>query len=176
MKLLARLSASAPVNWFLNNLFWAGCVVGRYEFIWLVGPCVAAYVLLLLRQEIIRPFQVVPPLLLGVLVDSLFTAAGLFVFEPRSLLLPAWMWVLWLAFVTTLPLSLRLFGGNPYLAALTGAIGFPASYFIGYQVGAIQFALPLPLTLAILSTTWAILLPVMYAWTNRKPGLVYETP
>lgn len=166
---------SSPFNMVINNLFWAGCVIGRYELIWMVAPAILCYVALLLHARVIRPGQLALPIMLGILIDTLYTATGIFQFEHHRFLLPLWMCLLWIAFATTLPLSLRLLGRNAYLGALTGALGFPFSYYLGHQLGAVNFGLSLPWVIGLVGLTWAIVLPVMYHWIERYREIGYET-
>lgn len=151
----------------LNNLFWIGCVIGRYDFLWIVAPAIICYVALLLYSGTVQISQLALPIAVGILIDSVYTAFGIFQFEHHSVLLPLWMCTLWIAFATTLPLSLRLLGKNAYLAALTGAMGFPFSYYVGYKVGAVSFGLALPWVFALVALTWAVFLPIMFRWANN---------
>lgn len=157
---------STPVNVVVNNLFWAGCVIGRYELLWLVAPAVLCYVALLLYCGVVRPGQLLVPVAAGILMDSVFTASGIFQFEHHAPILPLWMWTLWLAFATTLPLSLRLLGRHRFLAAVTGALGFPFSYYLGFQLDAVRFGLSLPATMMLVALTWAVLLPLFFKWID----------
>lgn len=173
--IVRKILTSTPFNFLLNNLFWIGCVAGRYEFIWLVLPAIVCYVALLVQYGTITVRQIMLPLILGILVDSVFTATGVFQFEHHQLLLPLWMCSLWLAFVTTLPLSLRLLGQHPAAAALAGAIGFPFAYYVGFELGAISYGLPLTWVFVLMALTWAVLLPVMFNWINRYEVACHET-
>jgi hypothetical protein len=78
------------------------------------------------------------------------------------------MCTLWIAFATSLPLSLKLLGRNAYLAALTGATGFPFSYYVGYKLGAISFGLALPWVIVLVALTWAIFLPILFRLANSQ--------
>ncbi|MBT8145512.1 MAG: DUF2878 domain-containing protein [Gammaproteobacteria bacterium] len=169
-----KFVTSAPFNMAINNIFWAGCVIGRYDLLWLVAPAILCYVALLVYARVIQPSQLIAPVGLGILIDSIYTALGIFQFEHHSLLLPLWMCTLWIAFATTLPLSLRLFGKNPLFAAVTGAVGFSFSYYVGYKLGAITFGLALPWVFALVSTTWAIALPLMFKWTHTQQVMLNE--
>ncbi|MEZ5491933.1 MAG: DUF2878 domain-containing protein [Gammaproteobacteria bacterium] len=171
---LLKFITSSPVNMVINNLFWAGCVIGRYDSFWFVAPAILFYVALLIYARVVTLKQLLFPIILGIAIDSLFTVTGMFQFEPQGLLLPLWMCSLWIAFSTTLPLSLRLLGHNGYLAALTGGLGFPFSYYLGHKLGAIQFGLPLPWVITLIALTWAVLLPMMYKWINTQPVLNHE--
>ncbi|MCB1671805.1 MAG: DUF2878 domain-containing protein [Gammaproteobacteria bacterium] len=168
-----KLLTSSPVNMAVNNLFWAGCVIGRYDLLWLVAPAILGYLALLLAAGTLHWQQLWPTIVLGVVVDSLYTATGIFQFPDHSLLLPLWMWALWIAFATTLPMSLRWLGKHPLVAALTGALGFPFSYLLGFELGAIAYPHSLYPTLLLIGITWALLLPLLYRWTQSAPVSVH---
>ena len=167
-----KIVTSAPFNLVINNLFWAGCVIGRYDFLWFVAPAILCYVALLIYARVIQMSQLLLPIGLGIVIDSIYTALGVFQFEYHSVLLPLWMCALWIAFSTTLPLSLKLFGENAYVAALTGALGFPFSYYIGYKLGAVSFGLALPWVFALVAITWAVLLPIMFEWIKTRQAIL----
>ena len=169
-----KFVTSAPFNMVINNFFWAGCVVGRYNFLWLVAPAILCYVALLVYSKVIHLSQLLLPIGLGVFIDSIYTALGIFQFEHHSLLLPLWMCSLWVAFSTTLPLSLRLLGKNTLFAAITGALGFPFSYYIGYKLGAVSFGLSLPWVFAMVALTWAVILPIMFRWAESQKVIFNE--
>jgi hypothetical protein len=163
-----KIVASSPINMALNNLFWVGCVVGRYELIWLVAPAIFCYAALLVYFGTVHINQLALPVAVGIFIDSVYTAFGVFQFEHHSVLLPLWMCTLWIAFATSLPLSLKLLGKNAYLAALTGATGFPFSYYVGYKLGAISFGLALPWVIVLVALTWAIFLPILFRLANSQ--------
>ena len=169
-----KIVTSSPFNMAINNLFWAGCVIGRYDFLWLVAPAILCYVALLVYTEVVKLNQLILPIGLGILIDSMYTAIGVFQFEHHSVLLPLWMCTLWIAFSTTLPLSLSLFGKNLFFAALAGAVGFSFSYYIGYKLGAISFGLALPWVFSLVALTWAIVLPIMFRWTDTQKVTLNE--
>jgi hypothetical protein len=43
----------------------------------------------------------------------------------------------------------------------------PLNYWAGQRLGAVDFPQPLALTLVVMGTTWALLLPVMYRLAAR---------
>ena len=166
--------SSAIANGVIFNVLWFCCVAGRYEYLWLVAPAVLVYAGLLIFYGVISARQMGMVILVGVLVDSVYTVTGVFRFDQDNLLLPLWMCVLWVAFATTLPLSMKLFGRNGYLAALTGALGFPFSYFIGEKLGAISFGLPFHWMALMVGVTWAMILPLMYQWVKMPGSVAHE--
>lgn len=171
-----KLLASPLFNLLINNLFWVGCVVGRQQTIWIVAPAIIAYILMLLLSGTVKIQQILLPAAFGMAVDTLLTVSGVFVFSPGPLILPLWLCALWLAFATTLPLSLRVLSRHPVLAAVAGAVGFPLSYLAGFKLGAVGFGLPLSVVMILLIFIWALLLPPMTQWAQSTRRLINGTP
>lgn len=160
---LLRLTTSRPFNLVAFNLLWLGCVLGRQELIWLTAPLALGYSALLLNTGTVKPVQIAIPVVLGVAVDSAMTAAGLFVFSNNGLFIPAWLLVLWLAFATTLTLSLEIVGRRKLVAAVAGAVAVPFNYAVGARLEAVSFAEPVLAVYITMSVVWALLLPLLFA-------------
>lgn len=73
--------------------------------------------------------------------------------------IPLWMLALWLAFATTLNVSMRWMQHKYGLALVLGAIFGPLAYLGAQSLGAIQ--LPSPYSLVWFGFEWAALLPLM---------------
>jgi hypothetical protein len=84
--------------------------------------------------------------------------------------LPLWMMGLWLAFATTLNVSLRWLRGHMALAALLGAVGGPLSFAAAARLGAVSFD-ETAAALAVQGAGWAVLLPVASAIAARLDGV-----
>ena len=154
--------SSKWLNIVLFNLFWLGCVVGEDQLLWLVMPLVIIYCLLLVCYTRINLAQLAVPALLGILVDSLLTLTGIFKFEHNTTPIPPWLMLLWLAFVSTLPLSLAFLKKHVSLIVLAGATGFPLSYATGEHLGSVTFGVEYFMALAFLSLIWAAGLPLLF--------------
>jgi len=79
--------------------------------------------------------------LLGYGLDSSLVLVGAIAFPEAARLgwpAPLWMAALWLMFSMTLRQSLGWLRGRYLLAALLGALGGPAAYWAGAQLGAVQ--------------------------------------
>ncbi|GGW87686.1 hypothetical protein GCM10007391_21760 [Alteromonas halophila] len=100
----------------------------------------------------------------GVIIDSLLTVGGVFVFTSPvyGIPIPLWLIALWLAFAGTLRHSLRYFIGHWWLCAGAGAVFGPLSYYGGVRLGAVTFGYPLSVSLAVLSLVWALVLPCAF--------------
>jgi Protein of unknown function (DUF2878) len=83
--------------------------------------------------------------------------------------LPWWIVGLWLAFATTLNVSLRWLRGRTALAAVLGAVGGPLSYAAAERLGALTLVEPTR-ALAAHAIGWAVLLPAASAVAARLDG------
>lgn len=143
--------------WFQST--WFLCVLGREALL----PAAIAMVVLhfLLVADAGREARNLAPMIaLGVVVDALLSAVGIFDFG--SVMIPLWLCVLWIAFATTLTRALAVFGRHPALAALVGGIGVPFNYAVGAQLGAVVMPQEPLITGAVLVSVWAALLPSLY--------------
>lgn len=101
-----------------------------------------------------EPRRVASVMLAGVIIDGALTKAGVYVFSPVVPWLPAWLFMLWAAFATTLEHSLSWSLKVPAIAAVLGAVAGPFSYFMGAQLGAVALPMGLWLTLPIIGCVW----------------------
>lgn len=112
--------------------------------------------------------------LAGFALESGLAASGLINYGaawPSAFLAPGWLVGLWVAFGATLPATARLVGGWPLAGqALLGGIGGPLAYFGGARLGALTFAEPSWMGLAVLAVAWAALLPALLALQRRFDG------
>lgn len=170
-----QILLSRPCNLILFNLIWLACVLGRDRLVVPVSLLVLGYLSLLVYHRRLRLEQLLIPATIGVAADLLMTLAGLFDFGDAPLIVPVWLITLWLAFSSTLNLSLAAVGRKKWLAALAGALAFPLNYSLGERLGAVNFGGPdfaAPLALAI---TWAMLLPLLFVITEQHREKVCAT-
>jgi hypothetical protein len=163
-----KILLSRSFNLVAFNLMWLGCVLGREQLLWLVAPLVLSYLLLLLANSVLQLHQLLLPAALGVAVDLSLTLLGFFSFADATLFLPAWLFLLWLAFSSTLNLSLSVFQNKLWLTAVAGALAFPFNYGVGQRLGAVQFPRSDSLTLLLLAVIWAVLLPLLFKLSRRR--------
>jgi len=157
-----RMVLTKPFNLIAFNLMWLGLVLGRADWLWLVGPLVLTYLALLIISNTLRPTQILLPAAIGVSIDALITGLGFMSFQGTTWLLPLWLITLWLAFSSTLSLSLAVFGRSKPIAALCGAVAFPFNYGVGERVGAVAFVEAYWPSVLALSLTWALMLPLLF--------------
>lgn len=102
--------------------------------------------------------------LLGVLVDSIQQALGLFTFtrDPAwTLWLPLWVFVIWAQFATLFHYALHWLSGRYFLAAIFGLVGGPLAYWAGIRIGAASFGDNPTLTVVTLAIVWAMVTPLL---------------
>jgi hypothetical protein len=172
--MMLSATLSKVINVVLYQLGWFSCVFGAalgFPIGGAVGALALVIVHLLLTDARKAELQLLlAACLLGVAVDSLQQAAGLFTFksDPRwPLWLPLWVFVIWAQFATLFRFALHWLSGRYLLAALFGTIGGPLAYWGGIRLGAATFGDSPQLTLIILASAWALVMPLLL-WLRQK--------
>lgn len=165
---------SKLVNFLAFQTCWFACVLGAAAGVYWLGPAAVAAFAAVHLSRVAAPGRDLrlglALLLLGVVLDSLWTAAGLLRFErsgPFLGLLPLWIGALWVNFALTLYHSLAWMRGRYLLGALLGAISGPLSYWAGVRLGALGFHPDVWPSLLVLAGSWAVALPVALLLAER---------
>ena len=90
--------------------------------------------------------------------------------QPVPFLAPYWMVALWGLLGIALNVTVRWLKHRPLLAALLGAVAGPLSFVSGVRLGGAEFIDRTP-ALVTLACTWAVLMPVLMALSNRFDGV-----
>lgn len=109
---------------------------------------------------------------LGVVVDSIQQAAGVFTFRQAAhwpLWLPLWVFVIWAQFATLFHYALRWLAGRYVLAAIFGFLGGPLAYWSGAKLGAAHFGENLLFSFLSLAITWTVVTPFL-VWLSHRAG------
>jgi len=106
---------------------------------------------------------------LGVLMDGVLSLLGIYAFpEERATLphdwIPLWLVVMWCAFVTTLMGSALWLLNKPVPFLLASAVMGPLSYFVGMQLGIIQFELSSLPIMVVGWAIWAAMFSAIWQW------------
>jgi hypothetical protein len=165
------------VNLIAFQAAWLGGVMGAAaNFFWL-GPALAfaaAAAHVAIAPAPMRELGAIATIaVLGTAWDALPAAAGLLEYRGGVAAiggLPLWMAGLWLAFATTLNVSLRWVRRRFMLAAALGAAGGPASFLAAERLGAVAFVETAPALLAQ-AVGWALLLPLASVLAERLGSL-----
>lgn len=170
------------INLLLFQVAWFACVLGGAKGLPWVGPMVvAAVVLYHLRHaedHHIELLLIAVAAAVGTLFDSLLVATGALSYPSgqwHPLLAPYWIIALWVAFATTLNVSMRWLEGRSLLAFLFGAAGGPLAYFSGSQLGAVTLEDP-ALAFTALSLGWGLLTPLLIGIASGLSGRLGPAP
>jgi hypothetical protein len=166
------------INFLLFQAGWFATVLGAANSLPWLGPVVVLAVVAVHLRFSPRPgpeaVLLSVAILMGLILDSLVLATG-WISYPNGVwlngLAPYWIISLWALFATTLNVSMRWLSGRPWLAALFGGIGGPASYFAGAKLGAMTFVAPIAAILA-LALAWALAMPLLMYMARQldQPG------
>ena len=110
----------------------------------------------------------------GTAWDIVPAAAGLIDYRGGVTALggtPYWIAALWLAFATTLNVSLRWLRGRRLVAAALGCVAGPLCYAAGEALGALELTPPRAAALGAQAAAWAVLLPAAVALAARFDGV-----
>jgi hypothetical protein len=110
---------------------------------------------------------------LGTLWDTVPATMGLFEYRAGVAELagmPHWIAALWLAFATTLNVSLRWLRERLLLAGVLGAVVGPLCYRAAAALGALELAAPRE-ALIVQAAAWAALLPAALVIAARYDGV-----
>jgi hypothetical protein len=171
------MSKSLITNLVLFQVGWFACVLGGAYDQTLLGSMIA---LLVIAYHFYRAADAVQELrllafalIIGFIFESIVTAQGLAHYSHGQVfefIAPAWMILMWPLFATTLNLSMRwLKDLAPLVVALIGALFAPLAYYAGNRLGAVGYD-DLMLSMAIIATAWAALLPVLVRMSLKLDG------
>ena len=164
------------INFVLFQISWFSCVIGAAKQMPWLGVIVVlvctAWHLSLANNKRAEIILLLIALLIGGLFDQLMQSTGLISYEAHgwsTALVPAWILALWLAFTTTLNVSLRWMRGKWLLAILFGAVGGPLAYIGAEKLGAVSLN-NLPLHFAALALGWGLITPFLQGISQKFDG------
>ncbi len=164
----SRLPYATAMNVIGYQAIWFGSILGRDALL----PVLLALVLLhvyFCTQRAREVTVLVVCTALGFLCDSLWTLAGVFVFDPSPAFLPAplWLAMIWLGFAATLRHGLRFAIERPGLGIALAAIGAPVSYIAAGTMGAVTLPLGTATTAGIIAGSWMVLMSLFIELVRR---------
>ena len=167
---------TAFINFALFQIAWFASVLGGAHGSPWTGPAVVAAVAAYHLSRAADPRGELALLAvaaaIGTVFDSALTAAGALSYPAgqwHPMIAPYWIIALWVAFATTLNVSLNWLKGRTVLAVLFGAVGGPLAYVGGSKLGGVTFDEP-ALALAALAIGWAVITPLLVAIAARLDG------
>ena len=163
-------------NFLLFQLAWFACVLGAANGLPWAGPAVVATVAIVHLRSVPEPraetMLLVSAAMVGTVFDSLLVSTGWLTYPSGQwvgYIAPYWIIAMWVAFATTLNVSLNWLKRKPVMAAVFGAVGGPLAYFAGAKLGAVTFNAPLA-AMAALAIGWALIMPLLMSLATRLDG------
>lgn len=152
----------------LFQAVWFACVLAPWPWAaFATGAFLVTSVIWLLTPG--NLLNIVRIAVLGCAMDSVLVYTGVFEVASEQKVIPLWLVFLWLAFATAPFGFLRFLHRRYWMAAVAGALGGPAAYFSGAALNAdIALAAPVWQSLLILGIAWAVFLPLVFAYSDRR--------
>ncbi len=155
-------------------MFWVDLVLFKISWIMLVvfqaQAIVPAMGIILLKvmtwPDIHKSLNIiVTTLVIGLIMDFILTATGVFVFPDYNM--PLWLVLLWVSFAMTLPRGFSFIAKlHPMIQACTGMLAGSVGYFAGYLLGAVAFGFSLSLSLIFIGLLWSGFIPLLF-WLEK---------
>lgn len=164
------------LNVVLFQAGWFACVLGAANGLPWAGALAAMAIVGWHLARAVQPKRelalVAAAALAGAAFETVLVQTGWLRFDSGVLLegaAPYWMVALWALFATTLNVSLRSLRAHPALSAVLGAVGGPAAYYAGAQLGAVELVAA-GAALATIGAGWAVLAPALLSAARRLDG------
>lgn len=155
------------VNFVVYQIAWLACVIlaAKNSVLLACLAAVAAVALHLYQTDRFKSELLLVMLtgLIGTLFDSLLVTLGLIDYPHGTLIpgmAPIWITSLWMAFATTLNVSLLWLQKRLLLAALLGAVAGPLAWLAGQKLNALHL-LETKFALLALGLGWAVIMPLL---------------
>jgi len=160
------------INFVLFQLAWFACVLGAANSLPWLGVAITMLVLAWhfyhSKQAKYELVLILAALLIGAVFDQLMLSMNWVNYQAHGWsqnLVPVWILALWLAFASTLNLSLAWMQGRYLIAVLFGGGGGPLAYFGAEKLGAVS--LSGTTSLIALGIGWAMITPLLHVVARK---------
>lgn len=167
------------INFILFQLAWFSCVIGAGKGMPWLGAIVTMLVLIwhLYQAKTVKAelLLMLYALLIGATYDQSMLSLGYISYISNgwsNAIVPVWILALWLAFTSTLNVSLRWMRNKHSIAVFFGAVGGPMAYLGAEKLGAV--ILHGASSYIALSIGWAVITPVLLLISSHFDGFVYS--
>lgn len=166
-------------NFILFQLAWFACVLGAAKAVPWVG---AGVTLIILAWHFYHAKQAKPEIMLmltalfaGAVFDQSMLALQLIQYQAHGWgdwLVPVWILALWLAFASTLNVSLAWMHDRYLIAILFGAVGGPLAYAAAEKLGAVTVSSTS--AYIALALGWGIITPLLVRTAKHHNGFTAQ--
>lgn len=166
-------------NFILFQMAWLACVLSAGKGMpWLgvlITMAILAWHLSQTKSVKAEIILMLCALLIGAIYDQSMLSFGYIGYLNNgwnSAIVSVWILALWLAFTSTLNVSLRWMRNKQLIAIVFGAIGGPIAYLGAQKLGAV--ILCGTKSYIALSIGWAVITPILLLLSSRFDGFVYS--
>ncbi|HEY0561937.1 MAG TPA: DUF2878 domain-containing protein [Methylophilus sp.] len=168
--------AKVIINFVLFQAAWLICVLGAaYQLPWLAF----VVALILVGMQLVwtpLPARELSLLLIatiiGAVFDQLLLNHGVIQYQAHGwsgAIVPIWIIGLWIAFASTLNVSLRWLRDYRVAQVLLGVIGGPIAYYAAEKLGAVTVTLT-PASYIVLAVGWGLVTPLLVHLSRKFDG------
>ncbi|MDJ0741296.1 MAG: DUF2878 domain-containing protein [Gammaproteobacteria bacterium] len=164
------------VNFVAFQVAWFACVLGGAHGVPWIGPLVVAILAVAHLRAVpdarAEGLLLLAAALVGTVFDSALVVSGWLAYPSGqwfAWMAPYWIVAMWVAFATTLNVSLDWLKGRMLLAVAFGAAGGPLAYLGGAALGGVVLVDATSALLA-LGIGWAGIMPLLMALAQRLDG------
>lgn len=154
------------INFFLFQVAWFSCVLGAANGLPWLGVAITTLVLIWHLKQVHQVHHelkiLVSTLLIGAVLDQSFLLLHLIDYQHHgwsSWFVPVWILALWLAFATTLNMSLAWLQKKHWVSFLFGMMGGPLAYIAAEKLGAVVIVNEI--SYIALALGWAVVTPLL---------------
>lgn len=155
---------------------WASTMFGAANGLPLLGPAIVMIAIAIHLRNALFPGEelmlVAATGVLGACWDSILVSIGWMTYPSGTFIsgvAPYWIIGMWMLFATTLNIAFRWLREKLLLAALTGAIFGPLSYYVGAKFGAVVISQPVA-ALTALAIGWSVIFPLLLVLAKKLDG------
>lgn len=167
------------INFVLFQLAWLAFVLcAANQLPWLgfiTGVSLVSIQLALIPHPLKELQLVIVVAIIGAVFDQLLLNHGVVQYQAHGWsvgLVPVWIIGLWLAFASTLNVSLRWLRNARLIAMVLGALGGPLAYMAAQKLGAVTLTIT-PSSHIVLAVGWAALMPLMVHLSTKFDGYAH---
>ena len=167
------------INFVLFQLAWVAFVLSAaYQLPWLgfmLGVSLVSIQLAFMPNPIKELQLVIVVCMIGAVFDQLLLNHGVVQYQAHGWsvgLVPVWIVGLWIAFASTLNVSMRWLRQSRLMAIALGAVGGPLAYMAAQKLGAVTLTIT-PSSHIVLAVGWAALMPLLVHLSTKFDGYAH---
>lgn len=155
------------LNFVVFQSIWALSVIGKEAWIgWSLALLLLHFSLSPNRKSDLRLLLIVT--FVGIIADSTLIFFDVLVFKSQDYM-PIWLIILWSAFALTLNYSLNwLIQLNVIIKSALGAVAGTFSYWMGHNLGAVDFTYSTVMSCVLLAISWGLVLPIVCCFAKKR--------